>query len=119
SEQGRTVLFVSHNMPAITNLCSKAIWLHQGSILANGPARTVVNQYLGGSQSKTWKQEFTNMEDAPGNEFIKMLSAELVPELPDPLSPIDIRTPITIRFRFYNSSNNIDLVTNILLFTLG
>src|SRR6185436_12730839 len=41
-QQGRTVLFVSHSMPAITRLCTRAILLHQGRVQADGPAAQVV-----------------------------------------------------------------------------
>jgi len=36
---GRTIIFVSHNLQAIGNLCSKAIWLENGSVHANGPSK--------------------------------------------------------------------------------
>jgi len=42
---GRTVLFVSHNMGAITRLCPRALWLDQGALLTEGPAQEVVQQY--------------------------------------------------------------------------
>lgn len=44
--EGRTILFVSHNMPVVMNLCSTAILLDGGSICQQGVARTVVNGYL-------------------------------------------------------------------------
>jgi ABC-2 type transport system ATP-binding protein/lipopolysaccharide transport system ATP-binding protein len=43
---GRTVLFVSHNMEAITRLCDSAVWLERGRIREIGPTRGVVGQYL-------------------------------------------------------------------------
>ena len=43
---GRTVLFVSHNMAAITNLCSRAIHIENGKIIDEGAANNVVNNYL-------------------------------------------------------------------------
>ncbi len=46
STQGRTVLFVSHNMGAITSLCQKAFWLDRGGLVASGPVRRIVDQYL-------------------------------------------------------------------------
>lgn len=119
TEQGRTILFVSHNMQAINNLCTKAIWLDKGIIQENGIAKVVVNQYLGAFQNKTLKREFKVIKEAPGNEFIKVLYVELVPKLPDPLAPIDVRTPLTVKFKFCNCSNNINLVTSLLLFTLS
>lgn len=42
----RTVLFVSHELGAITKLCSRAIWLDHGGVRADGPPRTVVSSYL-------------------------------------------------------------------------
>ena len=44
--QGRTVLFVSHNMGAINSLCPNAIWLHNGSICDRGSSGMIVNAYL-------------------------------------------------------------------------
>src|SRR5829696_8295834 len=45
-EHGRTVLFVSHNMPAITRLCDRTILLDEGRILKDGPSHQVVGTYL-------------------------------------------------------------------------
>ena len=45
-QQGRTVLFVSHNMPAITRLCQRAILLDGGRVLQDGPSHQVVSAYL-------------------------------------------------------------------------
>jgi len=44
--EGRTVLFVSHNMAAVSQLCSQAIMLSQGKMLFNGSSDEVVNEYL-------------------------------------------------------------------------
>jgi len=46
SRQGRTVLFVSHNMSAVKKLCSKSIWLANGQVRAAGKTDEVVAQYL-------------------------------------------------------------------------
>ena len=43
--QGRTVLFVSHSMPAITNLCSKCAYLKDGTLADIGKTQDVVNSY--------------------------------------------------------------------------
>lgn len=45
-EQGRTIIFVSHNMAAVTHLCKRAIWLNHGCLVSDGPAEQVVNEYL-------------------------------------------------------------------------
>jgi lipopolysaccharide transport system ATP-binding protein len=46
SKGGRTVLFVSHNMGAVTSLCQTGIWLQSGQIVKSGPARQIVDEYL-------------------------------------------------------------------------
>jgi len=46
---GRTVVFVSHNMGAITELCSRVIWIDEGRLRADGPALDVVSEYLASS----------------------------------------------------------------------
>lgn len=118
SQKGRTIIFVSHNMQAINNLCTRAIWLQKGTVGCSGDTQTVVNKYLGAFQKKLWKEEWKPNEQAPGNEWIKMLSVELIPQLPDPTAPIDIRTPLTVRFRFQNFNDQINLSTNLVLFSL-
>jgi len=44
-EEGRTVLFCSHAMYLVAGFCERAIWLHQGKVAAEGPARTVIHAY--------------------------------------------------------------------------
>src|SRR5215472_1386169 len=45
---GRTVLFVSHNMAAVENLCQKGILLSEGKVLFRGPMKEAIEQYLSG-----------------------------------------------------------------------
>jgi len=45
ARQGRTVLFVSHNMGAITSLCNKGLLLHKGELVATGPIMNVIRRY--------------------------------------------------------------------------
>lgn len=119
TKKGRTIIFVSHNMQAINNLCSRAIWLQKGSICATGDTQSVVNKYLSAYQKKLWKQEWTSLDSAPGNHFIRMRSVELVPHLDDPTAPIDVRTPLTIRFSFMFLGDQMHLSTTLALFTLA
>ncbi len=44
--QGRTLVFVSHNMAAIENLCKRTLWLAAGRIEQDGPAQQVIRAYL-------------------------------------------------------------------------
>jgi len=46
ANEGRTVLFVSHNMGAVRNLCKRAYWLHGGQLAMAGSAAEVIDSYL-------------------------------------------------------------------------
>lgn len=55
--EGRTVLFVSHNMGLISKLCNKSIFLQNGEIIFNGETNPAINLYL---QNSKQYEEFTN-----------------------------------------------------------
>jgi lipopolysaccharide transport system ATP-binding protein len=46
AREGRTVLFVTHNLAAITQLCPSSIFLRQGTLVARGPTKAVIDDYL-------------------------------------------------------------------------
>jgi len=46
AHDGRTVLFVSHSMASIKNLCSRCIWLERGAVVNEGPAEEIADLYL-------------------------------------------------------------------------
>ncbi|HYC27756.1 MAG TPA: ABC transporter ATP-binding protein, partial [Chitinophagaceae bacterium] len=116
AQDGRTILFVSHNMQAIANLCTRAVLLQKGRINAEGTPSQVINQYFSSFRDQVLRHEWTG-NDAPGNDHITMQSVELVPELPEGTTHIDIRTPLTVKFRFINHDDNIPLATGLHLFT--
>jgi homopolymeric O-antigen transport system ATP-binding protein len=49
--RGRTTLFVSHNLSAIENLCTRVLWLDRGKVVRIGPAGDVVREYLSGASA--------------------------------------------------------------------
>ncbi|MBF9253912.1 ATP-binding cassette domain-containing protein [Pontibacter sp. 172403-2] len=116
---GRTILFVSHSMQAINNLCDKALWLNQGKMMELGEVSSVVNKYIMGIQQFKLKQEWSTPAEAPGNDFIRFKSVELVPQLSTPDAPLDIRTPLTVKFQFWNMTDDVLLSTSLLLFSYG
>src|SRR5215467_1738352 len=46
AREGRTVIFVTHNMEAARGLCNRAIWLHSGTMAADGEINDIVDRYL-------------------------------------------------------------------------
>src|SRR5256714_8244945 len=51
SEEGRTVLFVSHNMTAVESFCPRCIYLEDGRIAVDGPTSTAISMYLAGASA--------------------------------------------------------------------
>lgn len=71
TKEGRTVLFVSHNMAAIENLCASAILLEGGCLASTGHVSVVVKSYL--SQSLTKNTQVTK-KSGPAKLFLSILS---------------------------------------------
>lgn len=69
--EGRTVLFVSHNMGAVTDLCKRGILLLSGSITIDDEINTVVKNYLTLSGSNPAERVWSR-DEAPGNNLIKI-----------------------------------------------
>ncbi len=66
SKGGRTVLFVSHNMAAVENLCQRGILLKQGQLVFDGDAKEAVGQYLQMSTvSNGENSSVIDLSDAP------------------------------------------------------
>ena len=99
---GRTVLFVSHNMVAVQSLCNRVIWLHQGEVRDQGPAREVVSKYLQSSISARAEQIWDNICSAPGNDAVRVRSARVRPAAGAPTEPIHINTPVVMDFEYWN-----------------
>lgn len=104
--QGRTVLFVSHNMPAITRLCQRAILLDGGRVVEDGASHEVVSRYLMSGVGTTAAREWQDIETAPGNEIVRLCAARVRNKAGVISETIDIRDPVHIEVEYYNFSNN-------------
>ena len=96
SEHGRTVLFVSHNMQAVTRLCSRAVWIENGQIKQDAAAKEIVSNYLN-SQTETSSEKFwENPADAPGNEIARLRRVRVFDEKNEKTSAFDIRRSVFV-----------------------
>ena len=102
AEQGRTVLFVSHNLTAMQGLCNRIIWLREGRVVEDGAPGRVVSDYLENSFSSLTEQVWDDIATAPGNEAVRLRSARVRPEGGAPSDPITIKTPFVIEFDYWN-----------------
>lgn len=114
-KEGRTVLFVSHNISAIKTLCNTGILLNKGQVTFNGAVEDAVDQYL--SADKLVKNEiyWGNIDAAPGNENIRLASISVKPMKG---TTIKIDSGMLIEISFYNSAANINLDITTHLLTL-
>jgi lipopolysaccharide transport system ATP-binding protein len=99
---GRTVLFVSHNLPAVQGLCSRVIQLQQGIITAVGDPETIIAQYLQSVTSVNTEQTWEDMESAPGNAAIRLRKVQVRPDNMPPASPITTSTPLVVEIEYWN-----------------
>jgi lipopolysaccharide transport system ATP-binding protein len=98
--QGRTVLFVSHNMAAVTRLCQRAILLNAGSVRVDDNVHKVVGAYLGGMVGDTPAEaDFTKQARQPGSEDVKLLGSRILSD-GKVTALIDIRKPVEIEIDF-------------------
>ncbi len=96
NKKGRTILFVSHNMQAITRICDRAIWIKDGEIAADGEANEVVGIYLNSQLETSSQRVWNNLEDAPGNDIARLKSVSLLNNDGENSSTFDIRKPVLI-----------------------
>jgi lipopolysaccharide transport system ATP-binding protein len=76
-QHGRTVILVSHDMPAITRMCSRAILLNKGEIVQAGPAHEVVNHYLHAGHIQP-AVEWLDPIQAPGNDVARLRALRVI-----------------------------------------
>lgn len=99
-KEGRTVLFVSHNMPAITRLCERVILLNQGSLLKDGTPHEVVNEYLSEGHGITAERVWTEGRRAPGDDVARLKSIRIVSADGKTSDAVDIREPVGIEMTY-------------------
>lgn len=99
ASQGRTILFVSHNMAAINRLCTRAVLLEKGQLIADGPATEITAKYLSVASGETSNRVW-NLENAPGTEELRLVSVQLLGEDGNPVSVVDVREQLVLRVEY-------------------
>lgn len=85
-----TLLFVSHDTSAVTNLCTRAIWIDQGRLVVDGPTSEVVERYLA-------EQHAADRASEGSKVVVHNTTADLQMNLPPPATkvPLDVVDPRT------------------------
>ena len=99
ASEGRTVLFVSHNMAAIQQLCPQSLQLRKGSIAAIGPSLQVINSYINESAESSNPMDLSKAQRVIKNKFVKFSSLQFVDKESNGTNSFMIGDDLTIRFQ--------------------
>ncbi|MBU2102979.1 MAG: ABC transporter ATP-binding protein, partial [Candidatus Omnitrophica bacterium] len=109
---GRTVLFVSHNMAAVTTLCVRSILLNNGLLINDGPSDNVIHGYLELGSNETGEVVWSDMETAPGNEKVRLRAVRLVSN-GKITANVQIDKPVYAELEFINYTSGAHISTSI------
>jgi lipopolysaccharide transport system ATP-binding protein len=99
-QTGRTVLFVSHNMQAVAQLCDRALWIEAGEIVRDGPSEELVARYLQQTAGSESSREWDDLEQAPGDDLVRLRSLRVIRGDGETADFVDVREPVGVEIRF-------------------
>ena len=103
---GRTVLFVSHNMAAVENLCTRGIWIDGGRVRQDGPTRDVIESYMSTFADAQQSADLSQIQSRRGNGEIRYTGFEFRSKDGQPQTVTRSGDGITLRF-FYHAKQPI------------
>lgn len=106
--EGRTILFVSHNLSAVINLCNKALLIDKGIIIINSSVNEVIQKYCGNKNHYNGVRTWEDINNAPGSEDVKLHSVTLVSN-GSVTDEIDIQDGFLIEIQYWNLKPNLKL----------
>lgn len=109
-QENKTVLFVSHNMQAIRDLCGRLICLDHGYIVDDDTPPRVINNYLQREKMQYLSQRFENITEAPGNDDVRIKSVAIAAVDGDIM---DTSTPLCISFEYWQQTANDEYMVGI------
>lgn len=117
-KEGRTILFVSHNMTAIKNICEKTMFMQHGKLVASGNTNQIIKQYLSYETADNRKLNFASSPEAPGNDFVRIKRIEAIPEIQNG-QPVTVHTPIDVEVEFWNEVDDKEINLSLHLNTMN
>jgi lipopolysaccharide transport system ATP-binding protein len=113
SHEGRTVLFVTHSMPAVTRLCPRTILLEEGRVRLDGPSHEVVGAYLESGLGTTASREWNDLRTAPGDDIVRLLAARVCDEEGRVAPTVHIARPVALEIEYEVLEDGHRLVPNL------
>ena len=115
--KGRTILFVSHNMVAIQNLCHRAMLIQDGRVRRIGATNEIVSDYLGSSLSSITERKWDDHLSAPGNEKVRLHRVAIRPTFGSPNDPITMGMPCEVEVEYWNLVPNANIHVSLHFYT--
>ncbi len=112
----KTILFVSHNLTAVSNLCNKTLHLERGTVKQIGETAQVLKNYMSEVQSKKMHYTADSFESGLGNEMIRLKYAEIQPQFAPDLDYWTVNDAFKMHFEFWNTLKDVDLNVSIHLY---
>jgi len=112
-EGGRTVLFVSHNMASIQNLCTRCVVLENGSTVFEGKTDEAINYYLQGGQALQ-AIPLEERKDRSGNGWLKVTKIELTDTSRKLISAVQAGGSCIINFYYESTITDEELLKAII-----
>jgi ABC-2 type transport system ATP-binding protein/lipopolysaccharide transport system ATP-binding protein len=109
--EGRTVVFVSHNLDAIAQLCGRCMWLEKGEIAAIGPTPEVIDQYL--ATQKLWADSAEYAQDALGRVTLDTVLVRDTAGRPTTTLQRDCELMVEVQFTVHTRVPGLDLAAQI------
>jgi lipopolysaccharide transport system ATP-binding protein len=116
AQEGRTVLFVSHNMVAVKAMCTTAILLNDGVVVAQGSPSRVVNSYLGAGRISRAEIAWADQAKAPGTTAFRLRAVRLRNSADEVTSEVSAHESFFVDVEYVNLSPGTSLGATILLF---
>jgi lipopolysaccharide transport system ATP-binding protein len=101
AREGRTVVFVSHNLLAVQDLCQRVIWMDGGRIIDDGTPGPTISRYLQASLSQTSERSWDDPDAAPGTRQVRLHRASVRPADCRADDILTVRTALVIELEYW------------------
>jgi lipopolysaccharide transport system ATP-binding protein len=117
--QGRTVLFVSHNMQAISRLCTRTVLLDHGQVIFDGNTDEAIDRFTRLMFENRVGVNIWALEDAPGRDGVRLRSVELLDEADQPVINVRVNQNLDLRIGYYIDRPNLSLRCSVTFWAHG
>lgn len=116
SKSGRTILFVSHNMASIANLCQRTILLNAGRIEMDDYSQKTIQSYMEMGSKDSGEVVWPEPGKAPGNDIVRLHAVRILQDGQDgPTAEVDISKDVLVQIAYWNLLEGAQLFTEIVL----